>query len=375
MEKNRELFSEESRLEELHSLGVLDTPYSQSIDDITEIASHVCDVPISLVSFVDNQRQWFKSNRGINIRETSREHSFCAHAIYHSEDLLVVEDAREDERFRDNPFVKGLPHIIFYAGKPIISENGYPLGTLCVIDHKPRILTDTQKSVLSSLADQTSRLIYANRDREVIQRLKKENESIVKEIHHRVKNNFQVVIGLLKLQSTFVKEERVKSMFRYIEYRIKSQVMIHELLYQSEELSQINLKRYIEKLVTSLVYSMKGTSHEIEVQMNLDEVFINIDTSIPLGLVINELITNALKYGTNGDSGLLSISLRKQKDPKFLLTIADNGPGFDNELEFRNQNSLGLELVHGLLTRIKGNIEKDNSVNGTRYLISFEEIY
>jgi len=164
-------------------------------------------------------------------------------------------------------------------------------------------------------------------------------------------------------------------MFRYIEYRIKSQVMIHELLYQSEELSQINLKRYIEKLVTSLVYSMKGTSHEIEVQMNLDEVAINIDTSIPLGLVINELITNALKYGTNGDSGLLSVTLRKQKDPKFLLTIADNGPGFDDELKFRNQNSLGLELVHGLITRIKGNIEKDNSVNGTKYLISFEEIY
>jgi GAF domain-containing protein len=144
---------EADRLEALRQYKILDTPAEHSYDDITSLAAYICDVPIALISLVDSDRQWFKSKVGIEAQETSRDVSFCAHAIL-SPATLIVNDATGDKRFADNSLVTGEPGIRFYAGVPLISPGDQPLGTLCVIDRKPRTLNDCQIKTLEALARQ-----------------------------------------------------------------------------------------------------------------------------------------------------------------------------------------------------------------------------
>jgi diguanylate cyclase (GGDEF)-like protein len=143
--------NEDARLRALHELGLLDTPPEERFDRLTRLASRLFDTPIALVSFIDSDRQWFKSRTGWELSETSREASFCAHAIV-DDDVMVVSDAAADERFRDNPLVVGSPNIRFYAGCPVKAPDGTNLGTLCVIDHEPRDLTSDDADVLRDLA-------------------------------------------------------------------------------------------------------------------------------------------------------------------------------------------------------------------------------
>jgi GAF domain-containing protein len=142
--------TETARLAALNRYAILDTEPEQSFDDLVVLASFVCRTPIATLSLVDDHRQWFKSKVGVEVRETPRDISFCAHAIQ-QEELFIVPDALEDPRFKDNPLVLGDPHIRFYAGAPLIDEDGYALGTLCVMDRQPRELDDTQKEALRSL--------------------------------------------------------------------------------------------------------------------------------------------------------------------------------------------------------------------------------
>lgn len=139
------------RLQTLDSLQLLDSPPEERFDRLTRLAMHIYDVPIALVTLVDEQRQWFKSVQGLNVCETPREVSFCGHAIL-DDGPLVVEDTWSDPRFADNPLVSGSPHIRFYAGQPIRYLNGAPLGTLCVIDHHPRRFTARDRLILEDLA-------------------------------------------------------------------------------------------------------------------------------------------------------------------------------------------------------------------------------
>ncbi len=148
--------NEAGRIAALEKYAILDTDPEQSFDDLTLLASFVCETPIALISLVDEDRQWFKSRVGIDASETSRDIAFCSTAILQS-DVLVVPDALLDERFRDNPLVASDPHIRFYAGAPLINEDGYALGTLCVVDRTPRELAPEQREALKAL----SRLVLA----------------------------------------------------------------------------------------------------------------------------------------------------------------------------------------------------------------------
>jgi len=145
--------NEAERLEALARYEILDTPPEQAFDDLTMLASHTLDVPIAVVSLVDEARQWFKSSVGIDVRETPREYAFCAHAIL-GKDVMVVGDALRDERFQDNPLVTTYPGLRFYAGAPLLTEDGFALGTLCLVDRKPRELTSDELELLRALARQ-----------------------------------------------------------------------------------------------------------------------------------------------------------------------------------------------------------------------------
>ena len=145
--------NEAKRLNALNEYKILGTKPEQSYDDITKIASSVCSTPIALLSLIDADRQWFKSKVGVDIKETPRDWSFCAHAI-HSSDPLIVPDALMDDRFRDNPLVCGDPKIRLYAGFPLENSEALRMGTLCVIDRVPRQLNDKECGVMKALARQ-----------------------------------------------------------------------------------------------------------------------------------------------------------------------------------------------------------------------------
>jgi two-component system, cell cycle sensor histidine kinase and response regulator CckA len=143
--------NEARRLEVLWQYGLLDTPPEVELDDVTSIAARICGTPIALISIIDEHRQWFKARHGLDLQETARDIAFCAHAILGT-DLLIVPDTLEDPRFRDNPLVQNEPHLRFYAGAPLITEEGCALGTLCVLDHRPRVLDAAAMTALRTLS-------------------------------------------------------------------------------------------------------------------------------------------------------------------------------------------------------------------------------
>lgn len=203
----------------------------------------------------------------------------------------------------------------------------------------------------------------------------RERDILLKEIHHRVKNNLQVITSLLSLQSSFIVAEETKSLFRYGQYRINSMSIIHEMLYKSNDLTRIDYKEYLLRLTRNLITSMKGSKNRVDVNIKAEDLYLNLDTSVPLGLIINEIITNSLKYGHgNNTEGTIYIEIEKLKYPNHILKIGDDGIGFPENVDFRNTKSLGLKLIHKLVIQLKGNIEKDNSKKGTHYIVTFQEI-
>lgn len=163
-------FNEARRLDALQRYDVLDSEPEQAYDDLTTLAAAICRVPIALISLVDNQRQWFKSAVGIDVREMSREVAFCAHAILQPDQVFEVQDAHQDQRFAQNPLVLGDPHIRFYAGAPLVTPQGLPVGTVCVIDREPRQLNQIEREGLKSLARQVVAQLELRQARATLER-------------------------------------------------------------------------------------------------------------------------------------------------------------------------------------------------------------
>jgi len=183
---------EDARLRALHDADLLDTPAEAGFDDLAAVASALCGTPIALVSLVDRERQWFKAKVGLDAPETPRDVAFCAHAIL-GNGVFMVEDAFEDERFADNPLVAGEPHVRFYAGAPLVTNEGHALGTLCVIDHEPRTLDAGTRAALDALGRQVVRMIELRRAHRDLQR-----ESVAREAAQRqVARFFDLSLDLL----------------------------------------------------------------------------------------------------------------------------------------------------------------------------------
>jgi PAS domain S-box-containing protein len=201
-----------------------------------------------------------------------------------------------------------------------------------------------------------------------------EKEVLLKEIHHRVKNNLQVISSLLKLQAGYIKDSQILDILKESQNRVRAMALIHEKLYQSKDLAKTDFAEYIRNLTCDVARSY-GNPFNIRIEIDVTETRLSIDTAIPCGLIINELVSNALKYAFSSQKrhnaiNKINISFHVDPQENYILTIADNGIGLPKELDFRNTSSLGLQLVCTLIEQLKGSIELDQS-NGTTFKCTF----
>lgn len=201
-----------------------------------------------------------------------------------------------------------------------------------------------------------------------------EKEILLNEIHHRVKNNLQIISSMLRLQSANITDSREKSIFSDAQNRILSMSLVHEKLYKAKNFSSINFSEYLKELVNSISNSYSLSNEKVKVAVKAENIFINIDTMIPLGLIINELLTNCYKHAfPENKKGFIEIVFKRLDDKQLLLDIKDNGVGISKDLDIENIQSLGLKLVKILADQISGDLHIENS-NGSSFRITFTEI-
>ncbi|MCR9172090.1 MAG: PAS domain S-box protein [bacterium] len=231
---------------------------------------------------------------------------------------------------------------------------------------------DTYEKVYLSTTDLTDRIVAENAN---LRKSNDQKELLLKEIHHRVKNNLQIITSLLKLQANSVEDAATIELFELSLHRINSMALVHDLLYRSEDFSRINYGLYLETLVTPLIESMKHDDAEIELEIKAENVSLNINTSIPLGLLINEIITNSLKHGLkNTELGTIYIHITKEENGDFCLSMGDNGVGFPRDIDIEQADSLGLQLITSLGEQLMGEIVRRHDEPGTHYKLVFKEL-
>jgi two-component sensor histidine kinase len=210
---------------------------------------------------------------------------------------------------------------------------------------------------------------------EQVKRSLKEKEVLLKEIHHRVKNNLQIIQSMLNLQLPQIKDEKAIALFKESQNRVYSMALIHEKLYQSESLAKIDFHEYIRSLAIYLFVSYGATARAIRSRILMDDISLDVDTTIPCALIINELVSNSLKHAFPASrhaegTGEISISLRRDTGNRFLLTVSDNGVGLPDGIEIENSDSLGLKLVNVLVKQLAGTI-LIGAGGGAEFTISF----
>ncbi|MEG4321336.1 MULTISPECIES: PAS domain S-box protein [unclassified Microcoleus] len=211
------------------------------------------------------------------------------------------------------------------------------------------------------------------RDEDRIKASLAEKEVLLKEIHHRVKNNLQVISSLLKLQSRYIQDSRVSEMLKESQNRVRSMALVHEQLYQSKDLSNIDFAEYIQNLAHNLFQAYEIDTEGVKLQTNIAPCSLNIDTAVPCGLIINELVTNSLKYAFKGQTqGTIKIDFTLDNNRVCVLAVSDSGIGFPQYLDYRSARTLGLRLVGSLVKQIRGKIELLETA-GTTFQITFSK--
>lgn len=391
---------ESERLESLKLYFVLDTDAEEEIDSLTHLASEICETPISLVSLVDNNRQWFKSKIGLEVNETSRDLAFCAHAINETEDFFIIEDARKDNRFFDNPLVENAPFVIFYAGCVLRSDEYLPLGTLCVIDHTPRKLSDKQIRSLKTISKQIMNLLNYKKSLRIQDELRlqlfqknQELESFASIAAHDLKSPLTNIMGAANVFSQIYAKQIDEKGNHLINSIEKSGKQLRSLIDGLLEFSKIDDVNLLSK--SKLNLKEKITDHRMlignsdNVQISLNTELETIDTySILLDQILINLFTNALKY-SNKKTAEIELYVSEQHS-HYVFIVKDNGPGIDKKYhstifnifntaaiqdQFGNKgNGIGLATVKKIVEKLGGQIyvESDGST-GTEFHFSLSK--
>jgi signal transduction histidine kinase len=379
--------NEKERLKVLNDYNILDTLPEEEYDAITKIASGICNTQIALVSIVDENRQWFKSTHGINATETPRDISFCAHSILDPDKLFIINDATKDERFFDNPITVNEPNVVFYAGAPLNSAEGFPLGTLCVIDNKPKVLSENQKESLLLLSKQVVILLELRKKNKELEASNKK----VKKLNEKL-NNF-----------AFRLTHDLKSPINGVHYLLNVLKEDHLALFKNTEaeghLSLISDRIvYIDDLINEILNYSKVTSENIvfedfNVKVLLDRIINNIDfekkilldttnldfqifsSKIGLLQVFQNLISNSRKF-CDEEKSIITVSFKEDSD-KFYFIYEDNGPGIEEKYWTKvfalfetlgntnntNNTGIGLATVKAIIKRLGGKIELKKRVD------------
>ncbi|MEI6947581.1 ATP-binding protein [Paraflavisolibacter sp. H34] len=350
--------NEKLRLQDLHSYQILDTETESDFDHLAELASLICGCDISLVSLVDADRQWFKARKGISIAETPRQVSFCAHTIL-QDDVFVVEDATSDERFSGNPHVTGGIQVRFYAGAPIVSENGYNLGTVCVIDSKPRKLTQTQREALAKLSRQAAILLQFKKQNAVLRQaaveqqllrskaervneeLGRSNEDLQKFAHvisHDLKEPVRKVMtfqGRLQQELSGLLNEKTTLYLSKIEnacqrmYHMIDGVLLYSSLNALEAAKEpVDLSDILDKVEwdLELLIGEKGAVLE------RDPLPVVHGSPVLLYQLFYNLVSNSLKFVRPGVPPRIRIQAAPAGRGFYEIRVQDNGIGFDPEM-------------------------------------------
>ena len=383
MAKTQTQLNERARLDALMSYKILDSFPENDFDAITKLASEICETPISLITLVDKDRQWFKSRLGIDLNETKREHSFCAHAIQTPEENFVVENPETDLRFFDNPYVTDAPFIKYYAGVPLVDAEGLALGTLCVIDTKPKKLSEHQLHALEILANQVMKLMELHKtnnklveSHNTLLTRYKDLEQFSSVVSHDLKSPLNNIMQFTKM----FKEDYGQSidpagnlMLDYIE---KSSEQLKKLVdgilnyYKYDNLNlekkeKIRLKEFSEYIITLL-----KTNDEFEFILPDPKAKL-FSNRIALGQILYNLIGNSIKYNDK-TKGIIEISFEKTDDFS-VIKVKDNGSGIAQENfekifevfqtlgktdRFQSKGTgLGLSTVKKMVDKLDGIIE------------------
>ncbi len=334
--------NEVQRLEALRSYSILDTMPEPEYDDITYLASQICKTPISLISLIDNKRQWFKSHHGLDATETPRELAFCAHAINDKNNILIVGDSRKDERFFDNPLVTENPHVIFYAGIPLVDRDGYSLGTLCVIDNQPNTLDKFQLKALEALSNQIISLFELRKKSAELElkaiEIEAQNHVLEKfagTAAHDIKSPLATIVMIIDvIENQYGKQldsevmdligminSSAHSLIKIIDGILNYSQNIKVLL---EEKEQINVQELIDGIIQLI-----DPNKEVTVNISPESDTYLFTNKIALEQILLNLLVNSIKYNDKSEK-TISIILGESKD-MIRFNIVDNGPGIKNE--------------------------------------------
>lgn len=346
--------SQPMRLATLRSYDILDTPRETDFDEIVELVAKICDVPISVINLIDEDRQWFKAEVGLGTRETPLETSICSHVILES-DYVEIHDTHADPRTRDNELCMPEDGLRFYAGVLLTAPNGLPIGTLCVLDYKPNKLDDLQKQALTTLARSVMReldLRVALRDQQILR----------DEMDHRVKNSLQTIASLVRVYKTrTTSADEVKAAFDAISRRISAVAALHEALHTSPDSSSVQLDKYLSQIADHLRASAPD---HVEIRCTAEPISVSPKVASAIAVIVSESVANSLKhaFGVRAD-GRIDIALSRLPD-SLIITCKDNGGSVADLAAPVSSTGLGLRLVKAACTQVGGQLVSEQRDDG-----------
>ncbi|WP_146591648.1 sensor histidine kinase [Puniceibacterium confluentis] len=352
------------RLAELDSFQVLDSAPEQGFEEVVELAARICETPVALVSLVDRDRQWFKARFGFEDDQTPLTHSICSHAIL-LEGLLEIEDTLQDPRTATNPLCVELDQPIrFYAGAPLLTESGLKLGTLCVLDIKPRKLNDLQRETLRVLAGQVMRQLELGRSLHT--------EAVLRdEIDHRVKNSLQTVMSFIRLYASRSRQPETKDALAAIGRRVDAIVQLHSELYQTRDFDMIRLDRYLDRVARLLQGS---ATVNVRIETSIAQVSTDSRKAATLAMIISEFCANSIKHAfPDGRPGRIRVELLQLENGALRLVCQDNGVGTAVAVQAEESEivSIGKRLMETAAEQINGTMTLEAGTEGYRLVLDF----